>query len=307
MEDVSEDEEFIIDDADIMEELNDGSDAGNTLSDAEMLDDDAAGSDDELDEGIVEQQLESSITNKLANSHEITENNSVAAFSLHQAPVYSVHLLGKLCVSGGGDDMGYIWDIATGSKISDLALHLDSVIAVAFSTDGQFVATGGLDGIVNVFNVQSGQLSCALSSSSEIMWIDWHPRGNVLLAGTEDGTCWMWTIPTGQCMHVLAGHSDSVTCGRFSPDGKSVVTGSSDCTIYVWDPKSGLASQRFTSADERFHQSSITSLDISPDSALIISGGLDGSLNVLQLSTGKILGTLKPHRESIESIKFANW
>ena len=40
---------------------------------------------------------------------------------------------------------------------------------------------------------------------------------------------------------VLTGHSGTVTCGQFTPDGRHVVTGGGedDCTLRVWDPKSG--------------------------------------------------------------------
>jgi ribosome assembly protein SQT1 len=109
-------------------------------------------------------------------------------------------------------------------------------------------------------------------------------------------------------MHVLTGHSDSVTCGRFTPDGKSIVTGSADSTIIVWDPRTGSAIVRFDVSDSRFHQAGVTSLDVSNDSSLIVSGGTDGSVNVLHATSGKFVSSLGHHTEglSIESIKFSN-
>ena len=37
-------------------------------------------------------------------------------------------------------------------------------------------------------------------------WLQWHPRGNVLLAGSEDFTAWLWHAQTGACMHVRRDH-----------------------------------------------------------------------------------------------------
>lgn len=53
-----------------------------------------------------------------------------------------------------------------------------------------------------------------------VQWVKWHPRGHVLLAGSEDVTAWLWNADTAACMAVLSGHSGAVTCGDFTPDGK---------------------------------------------------------------------------------------
>jgi angio-associated migratory cell protein len=57
------------------------------------------------------------------------------------------------------------------------------------------------------------------------------------MAGSTDGCAYMWTVATGTMMGVFAGHSGSVTCGQFTPDGKKVVTGAEDGTTRIWNPK----------------------------------------------------------------------
>jgi ribosome assembly protein SQT1 len=113
-----------------------------------------------------------------------------------------------------------------------------------------------------------------------------------LLAGSEDGTVWMFQIPSGQCMNVFTGHSESVTCGQFTPDGKYVLSGSSDNSIIVWDPRNGTPLHKWSGQDGRFHQAPITSLSCSKDSALILSGDQDGGVLLLQISTNKVLKIL---------------
>lgn len=89
-----------------------------------------------------------------------------------------------------------------------------------------------MDGKVQVSLVQTGELVQKLEGPTEVVvrfvcvcafllkqWLKWHPRGNVILAGGEDGTVWMWQIPSGNCMAVFTGHVDQVTCGDFTPDG----------------------------------------------------------------------------------------
>jgi WD40 repeat protein len=83
----------------------------------------------------------------------VWEDNSIQHFSGHEGPVYTVsaHPTTPLAVSGGGDDAGYIWDVTDGEIIVKLTGHTDSVSAVGFSSDGDMVSTGGMDGKVRVW------------------------------------------------------------------------------------------------------------------------------------------------------------
>jgi ribosome assembly protein SQT1 len=83
----------------------------------------------------------------------VWEDNSIQHFSGHDGPVYTVsaHPTAPLAVSGAGDDSGYIWDLTDGEIVVKLTGHTDSVSAVAFSSDGEMVSTGGMDGRIRVW------------------------------------------------------------------------------------------------------------------------------------------------------------
>lgn len=83
----------------------------------------------------------------------VWEDNSIQHFSGHEGPVYTVatHPTAPLAVSGGGDDSGYIWDVTNGEIVVKLTGHTDSVTAAEFSSDGEMVSTGGMDGRVRVW------------------------------------------------------------------------------------------------------------------------------------------------------------
>jgi ribosome assembly protein SQT1 len=87
------------------------------------------------------------------NQEMVSEDNSVQHFPNHLSSVFAVatHPSEAIAVSGGEDDLGYIWDITDGEVFAKLEGHTDSVISVSFSSDGEMVATGGMDGKVRVW------------------------------------------------------------------------------------------------------------------------------------------------------------
>jgi ribosome assembly protein SQT1 len=83
----------------------------------------------------------------------VFEDNSLQHFPDHGSSVFTVaaHPSAPIAVSGGEDDFGYIWDITDGEVLVKLTGHSDSVTCAAFSSDGEMVTTGGMDGKVRVW------------------------------------------------------------------------------------------------------------------------------------------------------------
>eukprot|EP00842_Homolaphlyctis_polyrhiza_P005308 jgi/Hompol1/5779/HPOL_004687-RA len=309
-----ENEEYL-DESEVAQIVEEEENAGEPMSEDDENDEHAMDGEDAYDDGDGAENdyngdgigAEESSTAAQGQLHFV--DDSVQGFFEHKEPVYAVALHpidATLAATGGGDDRSYLWRIDTGDKVYDLGVHSDSVVAIQFSSDGQFVASGGMDGKVIVHRIADGQLIQTLEGPSEVTWIDWHPKGNVLLCGGEDGSVWMWQLPSGNCMNVFTGHVESVTCGQFTPDGKMIVTGSSDGSVILWDPKTATALQRWTSDDSRFHQTAVTSLSVSKDSSLILSGAQDGTVRLLHSSNGRILASFDDHQDSVEATGFSD-
>jgi len=216
--------------------------------------------------------------------------------------------------AGSGDESGSIYEV-TKSELQSvnepvisttfshkLSGHTDSITSIGYSFNGQFLATGSMDGSVQIWNDQYELKHHLQGPTDAIEWIDWHNRGNVLVAGTSDGACWMWNAATGACMNVFSGHEAELTCGGFSPDGKAIVTGSRDQTVRVWNPTTGSAKVTFSGS--LFHEAAILCLDLHPDSAIMVSGAEDGGLRVSNYATGKVLQRFEDHEDSVETVKF---
>ncbi|KAF8656238.1 hypothetical protein AX16_002674 [Volvariella volvacea WC 439] len=245
-----------------------------------------------------------------------TPNNSVQDFSEHKNSVFTVscHPTEPLAASGGEDDLGYIWDITDGEVLVKLTGHTDSVIATAWSSDGEMIATGGMDGKIRLWrrvgkvNYKTWEFLTELQGPNEVTFLRWHPKGPVLLSGSQDGTLWLFQLPSGNTMQVFAGHTGAVANGEFTPDGKRIISACEDGVLLFWDPRNPTPLFKLTPDDQRFNLDGITSLGVNPSSTLAVVGGAAGGVRVISLSKGEIIAALGGHTEgeSIEAVTFVD-
>ena len=96
----------------------------------------------------------------------------------------------------------------------------------------------------------------------------------------------VWDAATGECLHILEGHTDWVNCLVILPDGR-LVSVSDDLTIRVWDTATGQCLQTLEG-----HMKRVTCVAILPDGNLV-SGSFDNTLRVWNIATGECLHTLE--------------
>jgi len=169
--------------------------------------------------------------------------------------------------------------------------------------DGKYAAVGDLNGEVRLWEAATGKETTLEGPTEGIEWLDWHSKGNILLAGSTDGCVYMWTAATAALMGVFAGHAGSVTCGQFTLDGKRVVTGAEDGTAKVWNPKDQQPVTTFSG--HNWHSLPLTCLKVKSDSNLFITGSEDSHACVGNIATGKPLAKLTGHTASVESVGFS--
>jgi len=156
----------------------------------------------------------------------------------------------ELCITGGGDDRAFLWTydtflntpLSTESRIMssiELSGHSDTISSVGFNFDGTMALTSSYDGTIRTWDVTTGLLKLVIDGPEDIEWAQWHSKGNAIVAGSNDGTIWMWLAHDGQCVQVFAGHDGGVSSGCFTSDGKFICSGGDDGTVRMWAPKTG--------------------------------------------------------------------
>ncbi|MGE5195624.1 MAG: WD40 repeat domain-containing protein [Deltaproteobacteria bacterium] len=172
-------------------------------------------------------------------------------FSGHSQQVYTAAFTpeGKELLSGSHDGMVKVWLVATASERMTVAAH-DSVIhCVAFAPDGKRFATAGWDTTVRLWDAESGKRQMTLAGHREpVLAIAFSPDGKLLASVSGEwgdpkkkrptepgpGELKIWDTATGKEIATLIGHADRIFGVAFSPDGKTLATGSWDGTIKLW-------------------------------------------------------------------------
>ena len=211
-----------------------------------------------------------------------------------------------LVVSGGMDDRAFVWTVEPGIGAVNMEMlgHTDSVVVTKFNKDGKQVATASMDGTVRIWRVVEGThddsdnnlLHCLEGPSAAITCMDWHPSGPVLLAGSGDGSLWMWNTHTGDCMHVMNGHKDAISQCAFTPDGKYAVSASEEDGLIVWSPKDGKSINKHPSKTV----GGITCFAIHPNSQVVIVGSMDGGMKCVQVHSQVIVKDMHGHCDCVE-------
>lgn len=167
---------------------------------------------------------------------------------------------GQIVVTGGfvikgeqPDDWGgeaRIWDTATGQSIGPVLEHPDVVFSVAISPNGRMVATGSRDSHVRFWLPGNGQLlaqSARPDRSNRFNYgtvgsLTFSPNGQLLLAGnlTSSSSATLFEVPPVLLLPLPLRHKAGLTGAVFSPDDRSILTGSYDSTVRHWHAATGL-------------------------------------------------------------------
>ena len=183
----------------------------------------------------------------------------------------------RLVTAGAEDNTLSVRDVESGTEVTRLEGHAASVTAVAFSTDGQTLATADTGGTVRLWNTDDWTIAAALTADgTAVRQLCFDPNGTIVVAAHDDGRSRVWNLKTQTVQAVLRGHQQAVTALTISPDGRSICTGSIDRTLRVWDPVTG--HQR---ADIPSPAGEIHTLSFSVDSQLLVIGGSDGRIHLL--------------------------
>ncbi len=124
------------------------------------------------------------------------------------------------------------------------------------------------------------------------------PDGTRLAVASSIGI-WLYDADSGKELALLTGHTAEVLSVAFSPDGKTLASGSFDSTIRLWDVQTGELLKTLIE-----HTNVVFSLAFNPDGKTLASGSHDGLIHLSDVQTGRILKTTE-HTDWVMSVAFS--
>ena len=186
--------------------------------------------------------------------------------------------------------------------------HSGWVTSVAFSVDGQRLASGSWDQTVKFWDVSTGQeLGTLASKMKEVQALAFSRDGHWLATENSSNTVTLWDATTGRGIRTLPGNKPLGVLGdswvysiAFSPDGHWLASGVDDKTVRLWDVTTGRA-VRDLAAPRR----SVIYIAFSPDGRWLASGGDDKTIKIWEVSTGQEIRRLSGHKKSVYAVAFS--
>jgi WD40 repeat protein len=140
-----------------------------------------------------------------------------------------------LASAGAGDRTLRLWGTANGAMLRKVTGDTAVVRWVAFSPDGNLLASVGGDKTLRLWDVASGTLARTLTGHTEVVYgVAFSPDGSLVATASGDKTVGIWLTRPGAPARNLTGHSSPVTCVAFSPDGKLLASAGSDHLVQLW-------------------------------------------------------------------------
>jgi WD40 repeat protein len=220
-------------------------------------------------------------------------------------------------IAFGFDSDVIVRDARSGAALLRLKGHTRPVDRVAFSSDGRMLASSSLDGIIRVWNAETGALVNALANPLPAPnpqqallperrvapQIAFSPDGGLLASGSFQSEVRIWTMASPGLSKTLSADGEAVAGIAFSPDGASIaalsrVTGGG--RAQVWAVATGRPSLFLGQGSKN----NVGDLAFSPDGQLIAVASDHQTVNLWRASDGTLVSELTGHKGNVTSLAF---
>lgn len=227
-------------------------------------------------------------------------------------------LAGAKALSKGG--LLALWDIQSGNIVRKFNGHTKNVHSVSITNGGKKAVSGGSDGMIFIWDVDSGAALKSMRTKS-LTTLAVSPDGNYAAAVSE-------TVPGQQPAVTIYDLSNGLIVSAFNlytapqeeissptgprmittanvllfaPNGRHLVTADRGGMIRIWEVSSGSELLRLEG-----HSAEVAALTFHPDGIILISGSKDATIRVWDTHSGEVLSILKGHSAGVKALALSS-
>lgn len=213
-----------------------------------------------------------------------------------------------MLLSASRDKSIVIWKLTKDSMNYGVPLrrlhgHNHFVSDVVLSSDGLYALSGSWDKTLRLWDLQHGVSTRRFEShTKDVLSVAFSADNRQIVSASRDKSIKLWNT-LAQCKYTIQdeGHTDWVSCVRFSPNNHNPIIVSSgwDRMVKVWSLQNCKLKTNHVG-----HKGYINTVTLAPDGSLAASGGKDGMAMLWDLNDDKHLYTLD-HNDTINALCFS--
>ncbi|KAG1882615.1 WD40-repeat-containing domain protein [Suillus subluteus] len=220
---------------------------------------------------------------------------------------------GKKVVSGSEDGRVRLWDMDTSKLITKWTGHTETVMSVCWSQDGERVVSGSYDGTVREWDMENGEtiLGPIKTGHEDVLTVVYSPDMTMFAtggygptrAGLYEHPVKIWNAKTGELVVALKGHTGSVMCLAWTPDGKTLISGSVDSSIRTWSTSNWKQIAVLDELEDTWN--SVHGIAISPNGRILASALFDNTVRLWNLDNNKPISSPLNHANRVAAVSFS--
>jgi WD40 repeat protein len=208
---------------------------------------------------------------------------------------------GKRLIGTGSQQAVAIWNVSNG-RVESLVPFADSIYTLAVSADGKSVATSSGGKTIQINELAKGKevLKIVSAHGRMVNCVSFSPDGSKLASiGSPEGVK-IWNTATGDSLVTISPPAGYDIWYRlaFSPDGTKLASVGSGYRIS--NVKTGRDIVSAPSKDTVFR-----TVTFSPDGKWIATGGNDNEVSIVDAENGKVIMTLRGHKNDVNAVAFS--
>ncbi len=192
--------------------------------------------------------------------------------------------------------------------------HTGQINRIAWSPDGQFLASASNDKTIRLWNVDTGKPTVILTGHShKVNCIVWSTNSQELVSASSDGTIAFWETYTGKQIIKLVVHKSlPIENAWEAQDWAKMVIGiawSPDSSIIAYNTDNNILLMKATSQETiqtlKGHKNRVWSLRWSPNGKILASGSTDQTIKLWNPNNGKIIWDIKDLKSPVVNVAWA--